>query len=126
MQAFYNLLSTIWQFLVNRWLFIHRHAIAWRIAFLFSLTVASVKAAVRLFGFVFTRLGNILVLANTTGTGIASGHSGIGIPIFDKANAVLPVAETLAFFSAYIGVMLATTGYMAVRSAYKAIPLKAT
>jgi len=125
MGPLFHLISIIRTILVNWFTWVHRHAIAWRITFLISLSVASIKAAVRLYGTLFNFLQRLMDTGNEVGGQIA-GHAGIGVPIFDKLNAVLPVAETLAFIVAYNSVLVTCTVYMFLRSAYKAVPLKAT
>ena len=107
------------------WSWISRNAVKCKVFALCSLTYASIRAAIGLLGYLYTRINSIVTQSDTFGGVLASSGS-TSSGFFDKVNAVLPVAETLAFLVAYVGVMIATTAYMFARSVYKAIPAKAT
>lgn len=92
----------------------------------FSLTIASIKAAVGVFGILFTKVQGIKAAADATAANTFGSVPAAQGALFDKVNAVLPVAETLAFIAAYHAILLLTTAYMFIRSLYNAVPAKAT
>lgn len=111
-------------YLVWNWIVSHYSNL--RIVFLISLTVASVRAAVGIFGVIFTHLQNICGLGTSTANAFAGLAGSPQAGFFDKVNAIFPLAETFAFLSAYGAVLTVTTVYMLVRAAYKNVPMKAT
>lgn len=119
-----NVLCAIRDAIYFGWNWIISHYSNLRIVFLISLTLASLRAAVGLFGTLFNMLQNMIATGESVAgqvTNVSSQSS-----IFDKVNAIFPVAETFAFMVGYGTVLVVTTVYMLVRSAYKALPGKAT
>lgn len=105
------------------WSWIARNIKLVKVPFFFTFTAASIRAAVHLAGVLYTRLTTV----QSTAVSVANGFVDIGTPqgtLLDKINAVLPVGETLAFLAAYVSVLLLTTAYMFIRSAYNAVPGK--
>lgn len=107
------------------WSWISRNLTFLKIPFFFAFTVASIRAAVGTVGMMFTKLKQIQSTASSYGDSLASLGDG-SASLLDKANAILPIGETLAFMAAYCAVLLGVTGYMVIRAAYKNIPGKAT
>ena len=107
------------------WSWISRNVTLVKVPFFFSFTVASIRAAVGLVGTLYTRLTAVQSTAVNIGNGLVSASAPQGT-LLDKINAVLPVGETIAFLAAYVTIMLLTTAYMFIRSAYNAMPGKLT
>lgn len=107
------------------WSWISRNLTLCKVPFFFTFTVASIRAAVSLVGTLYTRMTTV----QSTAVSIGNGLVNLGTPqgtILDKINAVLPVGETIAFLAAYVSILLLTTAYMFIRSAYNAMPGKLT
>lgn len=107
------------------WSWISRNVTLLKVPFFFTFTVASIRAAVGTVGLLWTKLTEVQSTATQVGSSLAISGSPQGT-LLDKINAVLPVGETIAFFSAYVTILLLTTAYMFIKHIYNAIPAKAT